>query len=90
MSSIIFYNFDDNTDTDIDVVYNQFKNLYPNMKMAKTGIDIDEMLEEEYLLALAEERLKNSSGIVYSFDEILSEHGITREELDNMEEVEIE
>jgi Arc/MetJ-type ribon-helix-helix transcriptional regulator len=51
---------------------------------------LKEQAEDEYLLALAEERERNDNGVRYSFDEILAEHGITREELDNMEDVEIE
>ena len=49
-----------------------------------------EEAEDEYLLALALERKKNDNGVRYTFDEILAEHGITREELDAMEDVELE
>ena len=87
MNSIII-NFDNGAD--INTAYNQLKKLYPKNKIAKTDINIDEILEDEYLLALALEREKNGSGKTYSFDEILKEHGITLQELEEMEDVEIE
>ena len=49
-----------------------------------------EELEDMWLLKLAEERLRNSSGKLYSQEEILESLGITEEELDAMEDVEIE
>ncbi|WP_037325542.1 hypothetical protein [Anaerovibrio sp. RM50] len=49
-----------------------------------------EELEDMRLLKLAEERIKNSSGKLYSQEEILESLGITEEELDVMEDVEIE
>jgi len=75
--------------------YKQFKKYKSNSQsvaeLVRAGLDyLKEQAEDEYLLALAEERLKNGSGKTYSFDEILAEHGITREELDSMEDVEIE
>jgi len=87
MNSIII-NFDDSTD--INAAYNNLKKLYPKNKIAKTDIDIDELLEDEYLLSLAEERLKNGSGIFYSMEEVMEHHGITQEDIDNAEEDEFE
>jgi len=87
LNSIII-NFDDNAD--INAAYNNIKKLYPKNKIAKTAIDIDEILEDEYLLALALEREKNGSGIVYSMEEVMEHLGITREELDNTEADEFE
>jgi len=87
LNSIII-NFDDNSD--INAAYNNIKKLYPKNKIAKTIIDIDEILEDEYLLALAEERLKNGSGIFYSMEEVMEHLGITREELDDTEADEFE
>lgn len=87
----IAMNFDDNTD--INAVYNQLKQLYPNVRIIKTNKSIDEILEEaedEYLLALAEERLKNDNGVRYTGEEIRQMFGITQEEVDEMEDVEIE
>ena len=86
MNSIIM-NFDESTD--INATFNQLKTLYPTVKIAKADIDFEE-LEDEYLLALALEREKNDDGVRYTHEEILARHGITQEELDNMEEVEIE
>ena len=48
-----------------------------------------EELEDMRLLKLAEERLRNSSGKLYSQEEILESLGITQEELDAMEDAEI-
>jgi hypothetical protein len=79
----------DNT-SDINAAYNQLKRQYPKNKISKTDIDIDEILEDEHLLALALEREKNGSGKTYSFEEILAEDGLTIEEIDNMEDVELE
>ena len=55
------------------------------------GINIMQAIpldSDEYLLTL--ERESNSSGIVYSEEEVLRELGITEEELENAEELEIE
>ena len=88
MNSIIM-NFDNNTD--INAVYNQLVKQYPKIKITKA--DVDEMLEDEYLLALALEREKNGSGKIYSFEEILAERGLTIEDIKRMleeEDVELE
>jgi len=87
MNSIVI-NFDNTSD--INVAYKRLKKIFPKNKIAKTEIDIDEMLEDEYLLALALEREKNGSGKTYSFEEILSEDGLTLEDIENMEDVELE
>jgi PHD/YefM family antitoxin component YafN of YafNO toxin-antitoxin module len=52
--------------------------------------EIMEMLDDRYLLAVAEERLKNDNGVTYSFEEILADNGLTQEDIDAMEDVEIE
>jgi len=49
-----------------------------------------EMLDDQYLLALAEERLKNDTGVTYSFEEILADNGLTIADLEAMDDVEIE
>ena len=49
-----------------------------------------ELIDDQYLLALAEERLKNDNGVTYSFDEVLAENGLTRADIDAMDDVEIE
>lgn len=51
--------------------------------------ELMEEIEDQYFLALAEERLKNDSGVTYTQEEIMAEFGITREELDAIDEVEI-
>ena len=48
-----------------------------------------EMLEDRYLLALAEERIKHGSGKTVHIDEVIEDLGLSREELENIE-VEIE
>ena len=52
--------------------------------------ELVEMIEDRYLLALAEERERNDSGVTYSFEELLAKDGLTRADLDAMEDVEIE
>ena len=86
MNSIIM-NFDDSAD--INAAYARLKKQYPKNRIAKANIDI-EALEDEYLLALAEERLKNDSGVRWTPEEIMAEFGITQEEIDEMEDVELE
>ncbi|MDR2558148.1 MAG: type II toxin-antitoxin system Phd/YefM family antitoxin [Oscillospiraceae bacterium] len=44
-----------------------------------------EMLEDQYLLALAEERVKRGNGRTYSFDDVIKSHGFTKEELEGTE-----
>jgi len=86
MNSIIYFN--DNTD--INVVYNQLKKSYPNVKIAKTNLDIGEILEDEYLLALAEERIKKDNGVRYTEEDIMRKYDITEEDLENAGDVELE
>ena len=84
MNSIIM-NFDDTTD--INAVYNQLVKQYPKVKITKT--DVNEMLEDEYLLALALEREKNGGGKYYSEEEVMRELGITEKDIEEAEDVEI-
>jgi PHD/YefM family antitoxin component YafN of YafNO toxin-antitoxin module len=49
-----------------------------------------DMIDNQYLLALAEEREQNSTGVTYSFEEVLAERGLTVADIDAMEDVEIE
>ena len=51
---------------------------------------LKEEADDEYLLALALEREKRDNGVRISFDEILAKDGLTREDLANMEDVELE
>jgi len=80
MNSIVM-NFDDNTD--INVVYNQLKRRYPKIKMTKTVIDFNE-LDDEYLLALAEERLRNDRPLI-SHEDMWKRLGVTDEDMENVE-----
>ena len=50
----------------------------------------DEEDEDADLIRLVEERLANDNGIRYTWEEMLEASGITQEELDAMEDVEIE
>ncbi|MDR3148558.1 MAG: type II toxin-antitoxin system Phd/YefM family antitoxin [Oscillospiraceae bacterium] len=52
--------------------------------------ELMEEIEDQYFLALAEERLKNDSGVTYTFEEVLAESGLTLADIDAMEDVEIE
>jgi len=49
-----------------------------------------DMIDDQYLLALADERERNSTGVTYSFEEVLAERGLTIADIDAMEDVEIE
>jgi len=49
-----------------------------------------EMMEDQYLLALAQEREKYGSGKTYSEEEVMRELGITEQDLEDAEELEIE
>ena len=89
--NILAINFDNTAD--VNLAYNQLKKLYPKNRIAKIEKDFDELIEEledEYLLNLALERKKNDNGVRYSFEEILAERGLTLEDIDNMEDVELE
>ena len=81
MNSIIM-NFDDNAD--MNSAYIQLKKLYPKSRIAKTDIDVTEMLEDEYLLALAEERLKSNKPTV-SQRQMRKKLGITQKDIDEAE-----
>ena len=48
------------------------------------------MIEDQCLLALVEERECRDTGETYSFEEILAKDGLTLEDVDAMEDVEIE
>jgi len=82
-----------NDNADINAAYKKLKKSYPTVKMGRTSIDIDEMLEDEYLLALSLERKKNDNGVRISFEEHLAKRGLTVEDVDRMleeEDVELE
>ena len=49
-----------------------------------------DMINDQYLLALAEEREQNGTGVTYSFEEVLAERGLTISDIDAMDDVEIE
>ena len=87
MNSIIM-NFGD--DADINVVYTQLRKQYPKAKITKTNKSLDEMLDDEYLLALAQERKNDDDGTRYSHEEVMAMFGITRERINSAGDVEIE
>jgi len=86
MNSIII-SFNDTVE--LNLTYKKLKKQYPKNRIAKAEIDVGN-LEDEYLLGLALEREKNDTGTRISFEEHLARHGMSRDELDNMEDVEIE
>ena len=92
--SIQTISFDENLIKQIEVFKskrNYSNNSQAIIELIRAGLEyLDEREEDEYLLALAEERLKNGSGKTYSMNEIMKRHGITQEDLDNAEEVEFE
>jgi hypothetical protein len=51
---------------------------------------MEEMLDDAQLFAVAMERLKNDSGKTYTFEEILAKDGLTLSDLEDMEDVELE
>jgi len=60
-------------------------------EIIRAGLEyLKEQAEDEYLLALALERKKNDNGVRISWKEHLAKHGITQEEFDAMEDVELE
>jgi len=81
MNSIII-NFDNSAD--INAAFKQLKKQYPKNRITKAVVDV-EQLEDEYLLAIAEERIKNDTGARYSLDDIIAELGIMQEEIDETE-----
>jgi hypothetical protein len=87
MSSIIM-NF--HSDVNVSEVCIKLKNLFPDVEIVASDVSLAEQLEDEYLLALVHERKRNGSGITISWEEHLAKNGITQEELDAMEDVEIE
>jgi len=52
--------------------------------------ELTDILDDHYLLALAEERMKNNNAPTIPFEEILAEDGLTIADLEAMEDVEIE
>ena len=86
MNSILI-NFDNSAD--VNAAYTMIKKHYPTIKLTKTNVNWEE-LEDEYLLNLALERKKNDTGVRISFEEHLAKRGLTLEDLDKMEDVELE
>ena len=61
------------------------------VELIRTGLEyFAEQAEDEYLLALAEERKRNDNGVRYSHEDIMRIYGITEEDLKNAEDIEIE
>jgi PHD/YefM family antitoxin component YafN of YafNO toxin-antitoxin module len=52
--------------------------------------ELTDILDDHYLLSLAEERIKNDNAPTIPFEEILAEDGLTIADLEAMEDVEIE
>ena len=49
-----------------------------------------DIIDDKYLLALAEERLKNDNGVTHSFEDVLADNGLTIADIESAEDVEIE
>jgi len=49
-----------------------------------------DMIDDHYLLVLAEDRLKNDNGLSHSFEEVLAKDGLTLTDIESMEDVDIE
>ena len=49
-----------------------------------------DVIDDQYLLAIAEERMKNDNGVTHSFEEILAMDGLTLADIEVAEDVEIE
>ena len=52
--------------------------------------EIMDRLDDQYLLAVAEERIKNDNGVTHSFEDIFAKDGLTLADIEAMEDVEIE
>ena len=60
-------------------------------ELIRIGFDyLKEQAEDQYLLALAEERIKNDNGVTHSFEDILAMDGLTLADIEAAEDVEIE
>jgi len=49
-----------------------------------------DLIDDQYLLLVAEERERYGSGVTYTFEELLAKDGLTIADIDAMEDVEIE
>ena len=52
--------------------------------------ELTDILDDHYLLSLAEERMRNDNASTIPFEKILAEDGLTIADLEAMEDVEIE
>ena len=84
-----------------NILFQQIEKLKPKKNYKDYNKAIEEVLlvgieslreeaEDEYLLELVMERKKNDTGVRYTEEEIMREFGITEEDLENMEDVELE
>ena len=78
------------SDVNVSEVCIKLKNLFPDVEIVASDVSLAEQLEDEYLLALVHERKRNDTGKRISFEEILAKDGLTLEDLDKMEDVELE
>jgi len=75
-------------DVNMNEVYKQLKKLYPDAEIINNS-DATEDLEDEYLLALAEERLKNDGRFI-SHEDMWERVGISEEDMEDVEADEFE
>ncbi|MCL2095845.1 MAG: hypothetical protein FWH10_02950 [Oscillospiraceae bacterium] len=76
-----------NNSADENAAYIHLKNLYPASRIIKIDKDFDELLEEaedEYLLELAEQRMRNG-GMVISQAQMRKKLGISQKDIDETE-----
>jgi hypothetical protein len=52
--------------------------------------EMTDIIDDHYLLSIAEERLKNTDEKNHSFEEVLAKDGLTLSDIEAMEDVEIE
>ncbi|HCC37936.1 MAG TPA: prevent-host-death protein [Treponema sp.] len=52
--------------------------------------EMTDVIDDHYLLTMAEERLKNADSQTHSFEEVLAKDGLTLSDIEAMEDVEIE
>ena len=84
--NFIMMNF--RNDVNMNEVYKQLKKLYPDAEIINNS-DATEDLEDEYLLALAEERLKNDGRFI-SHEDMWERVGISEEDMEDVEADEFE
>jgi len=87
MNTIVM-NFNNNAD--VNAAYNHLRGLYPNARMARSDINIDDVIADERLFNIASKRKADDNGVRISFEEHLAKRGLTLSDIEAMEDVEFE